>query len=349
METILVAGGAGYIGSHVCKALAQAGIRPVVYDNLSHGHEWAVRWGPLEVGDLHDAERLDGVLRKHQPSAVIHLAAFIAAGESVADPAGYYVNNVGGTLSLLDCMRRAGVDALVFSSTTAVYGAPDHTPINERTLIRPVSPYGHSKAFCEQAMRDYAGAFGLRSVALRYFNAAGADPDAEVGEAHEPETHLIPIVLEVAARRRSHLDIYGDDYPTPDGTCIRDYVHVADLAQAHVLALDRIDRASEPTAEAYNLGNGSGFSVLDVVRTAERVTDRQVATRRCPRRAGDPPELLADSSMARSVLGWQPRYGTLEQQIGDAWRWLNEHDDRAETENSTDASRSTEAANETLG
>lgn len=320
LKAILVFGGAGYIGSHVCKALAHAGYLPVVYDNLSHGHREAVRWGPLEIGHMDDENRLGACLLKYRPNAVVHLGGFTAAGESMIDPGKYYGNNLRGFLTLLDAMRSYGIDKIVFSSSAAVYGVPEQVPITEDTAISPVNPYGHTKAMNEQILRDYAGAYGIRSVSLRYFNAAGADPDGEIGEDHEPETHLIPLVLEVPAGLRVCIDIYGDTYPTQDGTCVRDYIHVTDLAAAHVLALRRMERPS--TALAYNLGNGRGFSVLEVVRAAERVTGHPIPIRRGPPRAGDPPILLADATLAKAELGWRPAFGDLETQLEHAWRWL---------------------------
>jgi len=317
---ILVAGGAGYIGSHVCKALANANYLPVVYDNMSNGHMEAVRWGPIEVGDLDDAARLDECFRIYRPEAVIHLGGFIAAGESVVDPAKYYGNNLRGILTLLDVMRAHGADRMVFSSSAAVYGTPDQIPITESAPISPVNPYGQTKAMSEQILRDYAVAYGTRSVSLRYFNAAGGDPDGEIGENHEPETHLIPLILEVPAGLRVCVDIYGDQYPTRDGTCVRDYIHVTDLAAAHVLALHRLEAPA--TALAYNLGNGRGFSVLEVIEAAKRVTGRNIPVRHCPPRAGDPPILLADATLAKEELGWQPMFGDLETQLEHAWRWM---------------------------
>ncbi|SMF59135.1 UDP-arabinose 4-epimerase [Tistlia consotensis] len=317
---LLVTGGAGYIGSHVCKALAAAGWLPVTYDNLSNGHRWAVRWGPLEVGDLQDRARLDAVLERWRPQAVLHFAAYIAAGESVVDPGKYYENNVLGLLSLLAAMGRAGLDRIVFSSTAAVYGTPRRVPIDERHPLEPVNPYGSTKLVCEQLLRDFAVAHGIRSVALRYFNAAGADPDGELGEAHEPETHLIPLVLEAAAGLRPEIAIFGEDYPTADGTCIRDYIHVADLAQAHLLALDRLSGAEG--TDAFNLGNGAGFSVRQVVEAARRVTGRPIAVRVRAARPGDPPVLVADAGRARSDLGWRPRHSALDEQLAHAWQWL---------------------------
>jgi len=319
-RTILVTGGAGYIGSHVCKTLARAGYRPVVYDNLSGGRREAVQWGPLEVGDLEDETRLAACLAEHRPEGVIHLAGFIAAGESVVAPAKYYRNNLLGFLALLEGMRCNGIGRIVFSSTAAVYGTPDSLPIRETAPIRPVNPYGHSKAMCEQILQDYAVAYGLRSVSLRYFNAAGADPEGELGECHDPETHLIPLVLEAAAGMRNGIDVYGDGYPTRDGTCVRDYVHVADLAAAHVLALRKMEGAA--VVAAYNLGNGQGFTVLEVIEAAVRVTGRSIPIRRHPPRAGDPPVLLADATLARAELGWTPAFETLETQLEHAWDWL---------------------------
>lgn len=320
-ETVLVTGGAGYIGSHVCKALAKAGYRPVVYDDLSRGHRWAVRWGPLEVGGLTDGAHLDAVIAEHRPSAVLHFAAFIEVGESIADPAKYYENNLAAFLALLAAMRRAGLDRLVFSSTAAVYGTPQSVPIGDDHPLMPINPYGVSKQTAERVLADFAQAYGMRSVSLRYFNAAGADPDGEIGEAHDPESHLIPIVLQAAAGLRPHIAIFGDDYDTRDGTCVRDYIHVTDLADAHVLALRWM--AGTPGAHAFNLGNGEGFSVREVIDTARRVTGRPIEVRIEDRRPGDPPVLVADARRAREILGWQPKLAALEQQIADAWRWMS--------------------------
>jgi UDP-arabinose 4-epimerase len=320
MGSILVAGGAGYIGSHVCKALAGAGYLPVTFDNLSHGHRWAVQWGPLEIGDLNDRARIEACLSRYRPEAVIHLAGFIAAGESVVDPQKFYRNNVQGFLSLLDAMRAQDCDRMVFSSSAAVYGTPATVPIREDAVILPVNPYGQTKAMSEQILKDYGAAYGIRSVSLRYFNAAGADPDGELGEAHDPETHLIPLVLATAAGLRPAIDVYGTDYDTRDGTCERDYIHVADLADAHVRAVKAL--AKTDGAAAYNLGNGRGFTVLEVIRAAERITNRQVLRRLCSRRAGDPAVLVADSTRAQAELGWRRRFAELDTQITHAWRWL---------------------------
>jgi len=316
---ILVTGGAGYIGSHACKALALAGYQPVAYDNLIYGHDWAVSWGPLERGDIADGERLRGVLRKYRPAAVMHFAAFAYVGESVADPAKYYRNNVCGTLELLDAMRAEGIDRLVLSSTCATYGEPVQVPVREDHPQRPINPYGRTKRMIEQAMQDYASAYGLRGVALRYFNAAGADPDGAIGEDHDPETHLIPLVLDAASGRRPSITVFGDDYGTPDGTCIRDYIHVSDLAYAHVLALRHLDERAG--FSAFNLGNGQGFSVKEVIASASAVTGRQIPVEVGPRRAGDPPRLVGDASRIRDELGWAPRWASLDAIIETAWRW----------------------------
>jgi UDP-glucose-4-epimerase GalE len=319
MSTILVTGGAGYVGSHACKALAAAGHEPVVYDNLGRGHREFARWGPLEVGDVGDAARLDAVFARHRPEAVMHFAALAYVGESVSDPALYYRNNVSGTLELLEAMRRSGVRRLVFSSTCSTYGVPERMPITEDLPQQPINPYGMSKLVVERVLRDYDAAYGLRSVSLRYFNAAGCDPDGEVGEAHDPETHLIPRVLMAAAGALPHVEIFGTDYPTPDGTCLRDYVHVSDLADGHVRALDYLQRGGATTA--LNVGTGSAFSVREVIAAAERVTGRRVSVREAARRAGDPPVLVADATRARAALGFAPRFIEIEPIVETAWRW----------------------------
>jgi len=319
MQTVLVTGGAGYIGSHTCKALAGAGYLPVAYDNLVHGHEWAVRWGPIEKGDILDANRLSEVIARYRPVSVIHFAAFAYVGESVQEPAKYYRNNVAGTLALLDAMRAHHIDRIVFSSSCATYGNPDIVPISEDVLQRPINPYGASKLMVERILADYGAAYRLKSIALRYFNAAGADPDGEIGEAHDPETHLIPLVLDAAAGMRPDVTIFGDDYDTPDGTCIRDYIHVSDIAEAHLLALNRLDAPGVRTA--YNLGSGVGASVADVIEAARAITGRNIPVTRGPRRAGDPGTLLADPARARSDLAWKPRHSALNEMIGTAWEW----------------------------
>jgi UDP-arabinose 4-epimerase len=318
-STVLVTGGAGYIGSHACKALAQAGYTPVTCDNLVHGHEWAVQWGPLEVGDIADRARLDEVIAKHQPVAIMHFAAFAYVGESVQDPGKYYRNNVAGTLTLLEAARDHGIDRFIFSSTCATYGVPQQVPIREDHPQNPINPYGATKWMIERILADFDQAHGLRSIALRYFNAAGADPEGQIGEAHDPETHLIPLVLDAAMGTRSAIQVFGDDYDTPDGTCIRDYIHVTDLANAHVLALKALEQGAE--SNRYNLGNGQGYSVKEVIAVAEAVTGKSIAVQIGPRRAGDPARLVGDATRAVSELGWQPRFHQLPQIIETAWRW----------------------------
>jgi UDP-arabinose 4-epimerase len=319
MTNILVTGGAGYIGSHTCKALAAAGYVPVTIDNLSAGHRDAVRWGPLEYGDILDRTRLSAVIARYKPEAVIHFAAFAYVGESVADPGKYYRNNVAGSLTLLEAMRDAGVQRLVFSSSCAIYGEPDALPIVETTPLRPINPYGRSKMMVEAMLQDFGAAHGLQSIALRYFNAAGDDAECEIGENHSPETRIIPLALDAAAGFSPHFTIYGTDYDTPDGTCIRDYVHVSDLAAAHVLALRAPAAAS--AARAINLGGGRGFSVREVISSVERVTSLRVPVEYGPRRPGDPPRLIADAGTARAVLGWVPRHTGIDDIVASAWTW----------------------------
>ena len=322
-SNILVTGGAGYIGSHACKALAQAGFTPVSYDNLVYGHRWAVRWGPLEEGDIADRERLDAVIERYRPAAVMHFAAYAYVGESVSDPGKYYRNNVAGTLTLLEAMRDHGIGQLVFSSTCATYGIPQRTPIDEDHPQCPINPYGASKLMIERMLHDFDTAHGLHSVALRYFNAAGADPDGEIGEDHEPETHLIPLALQAALGQRDSLQVFGTDYPTLDGSCIRDYIHVADLARAHVQALRYLADGGATTA--LNLGTGRGYSVLEVIEAARKVTGRDISTQLRARRPGDPPILTAAADKARHLLGWQPRQADLTETLSHAWRWHCQH------------------------
>jgi UDP-arabinose 4-epimerase len=317
--SVLVAGGAGYIGSHVCKALACAGCTPVSFDNLVSGHAWAVKWGPLVKGDIADTGLLAQVLRTHNIQAVVHLAAYAYVGESMRDPGKYFRNNVAGTISLLDAMVAAGTPCLVLSSTCATYGLPEHLPISEDHPQRPMNPYGESKLFVERALKWYQAAHGLRSVALRYFNAAGADPAGEIGEEHDPETHLIPLAIQAALGMRPQLNIYGSDYPTPDGTAVRDYIHVTDLAGAHVAALDYL--AAGNRCVALNLGTGRGHTVREVIREVERVAGRRIPTRETPRRPGDPCMLVAASERAARLLGWRPRHSGLEAIVETAWRW----------------------------
>jgi UDP-arabinose 4-epimerase len=316
---VLVTGGAGYIGSHACKALSKAGYLPVTYDSLVYGHDWAVRWGPLEQGDILDRARLDEVIQRHRPEAVMHFAAFAYVGESVTDPGKYYRNNVTGALTLIEAMRDHGIARLVFSSSCATYGVPGCVPIREDSPQNPLNPYGASKLMVERMLRDFDTAHGLKSVSLRYFNAAGADPDGEIGEDHDPETHLIPLVLDAASGRKADITIFGSDYETSDGTCIRDYIHVTDLADAHVKALQALER--EAASGPYNLGTGRGYSVREVIGSVERLTGLAVPVRGGDRRAGDPPALVSDASKALRELGWRPQFSGLEEIVRTAWAW----------------------------
>jgi UDP-arabinose 4-epimerase len=322
---VLVAGGAGYIGSHTCKALAQAGHTPIVYDNLGRGHAWAVKWGPFEQGDLNDRAALDAVMRRHRPDAVINFAALAYVGESIKEPTLYYRANVGGTVTLLEAMRAHDVASMVFSSSCATYGVPEQLPIIESMTQRPINPYGRSKLMGEEILRDACAAHGFGAVALRYFNAAGADPDGELGEEHDPETHLIPLVLQ-AALVRQPVAIFGTDYETTDGTCVRDYVHVSDLAAAHVAALAQ---CTAGRFAAYNLGTGKGVSINEVIACARMVTGKPIAATPQARRPGDPPVLVADASGARTALKWTPRHTELGDVITHAWKWMSEHRARA--------------------
>jgi UDP-glucose 4-epimerase len=318
---ILVCGGAGYIGSHMAKMLAERGHQVSVLDNLSTGHLKAVQWGQLYQGDIRDRPWLDDLLDHLAPDAVMHFSARSLVGESVGKPAEYWDNNLIGTWHLLESMRQRRIERFIFSSTAAVYGNPLTATIDESHPTQPINPYGHSKLAVEMLLRDYFRAYGLRSASLRYFNAAGADPSGLIGEAHEPETHLIPNVLRsvLVPDTTNKLHVFGHDYPTADGTCVRDYVHVNDLCHAHMLALDYLDQA--PAAHLFNLGNGSGFSVLEVIRSASRVVGREVPYQLEPRRPGDPPVLVADSSRARQILGWQPAYPDIAEIIASAWNW----------------------------
>ena len=319
MATVLVTGGAGYIGSHACKALAAAGHVPVAYDTLEYGHRWAVRWGPLVEGDVADRARLDAAIAEYRPDAVMHFAGYIFVGESVQEPGKYYANNTGASVTLVQALADAGIDKLVFSSTAAVYGTPDTVPIPEDAPKQPINPYGASKWMVEQILRDVGAAKGLRSVSLRYFNAAGADPDGEIGEAHDPETHLIPRALMAVAGEVSHLDLFGTDYPTPDGTAVRDYIHVVDLVGAHVQALDYLMAGGQ--TDAFNLGTGSGISVREIIAAADRVSGRRTPVREAPRREGDPASLVADPSRAAKTLGFAPKFTTIDPIVETAWQW----------------------------
>lgn len=316
---VAVTGGAGYIGSHAAKALAQAGHEPIVLDNLSTGHREAVRWGPLHEVDIRDRAALGAAFAAIRPVGVMHFAALAYVGDSMRNPLAYYETNVAGTLSLLAAMRETGCSTIVFSSSCATYGIPDRLPITEATPQHPTNPYGETKLACERVLHWAGLAHDLRWMALRYFNAAGADPDGEIGEAHEPEPHLIPLALRAAAGTGAPLRVMGTDYPTPDGTAMRDYVHVSDLASAHVLALEYL--AGGGASQAVNLGTGAPKSVLDVIRTVEAVTGRAVPYAMADRRPGDPPELWADASLARSLLGWHPRYPSIDQMVETAWAW----------------------------
>ena len=332
---ILVTGGAGYIGSHACKALSQAGFTPVTFDNLVYGHREAVQWGPLVVGDLLNAREIDQVFKEFQPDAVMHFAAYAYVGESVSDPEKYYRNNVVGSLNLFEAMRKASVSKIIFSSTCATYGLPEKVLpekglpknngfsgqplISESHPQNPINPYGSSKLMIERILRDFDHAYQLRSICLRYFNAAGADMAAEIGENHNPETHLIPLILDAAAGVKTGITVYGSDYDTPDGSCIRDYVHVSDLADAHVLALQALLNGAK--SSVYNLGNGRGYSVKEVIAAAQAVTGREISVSFGVRRVGDPASLVGDATLIKNTLGWAPRYSELADIIGSAWRW----------------------------
>lgn len=324
---ILITGGAGYIGSHTAKHLAQAGHDIVVLDNLSRGHRWAVKWGPLEEVDLVDLPAVQGVLQRHRPDAVVHFAAYALVGESVTNPALYYRNNFVGSLNLIQATVEAGCQNLVFSSTCATYGNPQRPLLDETHPQSPVNPYGHSKLMVEQALADFAVSHGLKSCALRYFNACGADPDGELGEVHDPETHLIPCIFNALMSGQT-LKIYGDQYPTPDGTCVRDYINILDLASAHHLALDAL-QANRQLRPAYNLGTGRGHSVREVVAIVEKVTGRNIPVEICGIRPGDPPALVAQADLARQDLGWQPHWTDLGKSVEAAWawhqRWFSKH------------------------
>ncbi|MFW8633837.1 UDP-glucose 4-epimerase GalE [Cribrihabitans pelagius] len=319
MTNILVTGGAGYIGSHACKALKQAGYTPVTYDNLVTGWQEAVKFGPFEQGDLNDRARLDGIFAKYRPAAVMHFAALSQVGEAMSEPGRYWANNVGGSLTLAEAAVAAGCLNFVFSSTCATYGEHDNVVLDENTPQLPLNAYGASKRAVEDILKDFGAAHGLNAVIFRYFNVAGADPEAEVGEFHRPETHLVPLVLDAIAGKRDALTVFGTDYDTPDGTCIRDYVHVCDLVDAHVLGLQWLEEGKG--AQVFNLGTGAGFSVREVMDKAEAVTGQKVPCTTGPRRAGDCTKLVSGSIRAVTELGWEPRRSTLELMIGDAWKW----------------------------
>ena len=316
---ILVCGGAGYIGSHINKALHQEGYETVTFDSLIYGHREAVKWGTFFKGDLANLDDLEEVFRDHDIDAVFHFAAFTYVGESVEDPEKYYYNNVGNTLNLLKVMRKHGCSKIIFSSTCATYGEPEKLPLTEDMPQHPINPYGATKLMVERIFKDYHAAYGLEFVVLRYFNAAGADPDGEIGESHDPETHLIPLVLDAASGKRADIKVFGTDYDTPDGSCIRDYVHVTDLASAHLLALHHLEAGRG--SDFFNLGNAQGTSVLEVVEAARRVTGKDFKATMTERRPGDPPKLVGSSEKAMRVLGWRPRFADIDTIIAHAWNW----------------------------
>jgi UDP-glucose 4-epimerase len=318
MTNILVVGGAGYIGSHTCLDLFGKGFTPVVYDNLSNGHAEFAKWGPLEIGDIRDRKRLDEVFATHKPQAIIHFAGAIEVGESVRDPAAYYENNVAGTITLLRAAQAAGVEKMVFSSTCATYGAPSSIPMTEEHPQRPMNPYGRSKLIIEDILRDLDRYQGFRSFILRYFNAAGADPEGRIGEWHTPETHAIPIAMDAALGRRSHFSIFGSDYDTRDGSCVRDFVHVLDLADAHTRAVEQL--LDNSRSHALNLGTGQGTSVRELLDTIAQLVGRRFDIRYEPPREGDSPALVADNTLARRTIGWSPQHD-LKSIIETAWNW----------------------------
>jgi UDP-glucose 4-epimerase len=318
MTNILVAGGAGYIGAHTCLDLFNKGFTPIAYDNLSNGHAEFVKWGPLEIGDIRDRNKLDEVLGKHKPLAIIHFAAAIEVGESFRDPSGYYDNNVAGTITLLRAAQAAAIDKLVFSSTCATYGIPSSIPMNEAHAQSPINPYGRSKLIVEQILKDVDLHQGFRSFILRYFNAAGADPEGRIGEWHSPETHAIPIAIETALGRRPYFRVMGTDYDTRDGSCVRDFVHVLDLADAHTRAIEHL--LNSGTSHALNLGTGHGTTVKELLETVQHVAGKDFDIKYGPRRKGDPPALVADNALAKQTIGWSPKHD-LQSIVGTAWNW----------------------------
>lgn len=319
--TVLVVGGAGYIGSHMNLHLLDAGHQVVVLDNLSSGHREAVQGCNFYEGELSDTNLLNRIFKEHEIKCVMHFAAHIEVGESIQNPAKYYRNNVYATQVLLDEMIKHGIKKFIFSSTAAIFGIPEYIPIDEKHPKNPINPYGKSKLMVEQVLEDYDDAYGLKSICLRYFNAAGADPKGRVGESHEPETHLIPLVLQAASGRRESVSVFGSDYDTPDGTCIRDYIHVGDLCAAHLAALEKLDTSGQ--SDQFNLGNGQGFSVCEVIRTVESVTGKNIKVNNIDRREGDPPVLVANSMRAKQNLKWEPFYHKLNGIVAHAWAWEN--------------------------
>lgn len=316
---VLVCGGAGYIGSHINKQLNKEGYETVVFDNLVYGHREAAKWGHFVQGDLQNLDEIEAVFRNYKIDAVFHFAAYAYVGESVGQPEKYYYNNVANTLNLLHVMKQYGCDKIIFSSTCATYGEPERVPITEDMPQDPINPYGASKLMVERIFQDYSKAYGLKFVVLRYFNAAGADPEGEIGESHTPETHLIPLVLDAASGRREDIKVFGTDYDTPDGSCIRDYIHVYDLATAHLLALHYLEEGKE--SDFFNLGNALGTSVLEVVEAVKKVSGREFTVTLTGRRPGDPAKLVGSSEKAQKVLGWRPVYGDIDTIVGHAWNW----------------------------
>ncbi len=333
MPEILVVGGAGYIGSHMCKYLHGKGLKPIVLDNLSLGHKESVKWGPLYEGELDDPRLLASIFAKHNIQAVMHFAAFCYVGESVTEPLKYYQNNVAATLDLLSSVLDHGINNIIFSSSCATYGEPESLPISESQSQQPINPYGRTKLMMENILDDLDSANGLKSVCLRYFNAAGADPEGELGEDHDPETHLIPLVLSAALGRMKELTVFGQDYPTEDGTCVRDYIHVNDLAQAHYLALLHLLDGGK--SKKYNLGNENGYSILDVIKTASQISGTNIAYKFADRRAGDPAVLIGSSDKAIRELNWKPEFNTLETILQTAWDWHSNNPEGYETNKST--------------
>jgi UDP-glucose 4-epimerase len=323
---ILIVGGAGYIGAHINKLLSIMGYETLVFDNLSHGHEDFIKWGTFENGDLKNIEEIRGIFKKYPITAVMHFAAFTYVGESIEDPQKFYRNNVCNTLNLLQVMLEFDVNKLVFSSTCATYGDPVEIPITEQHPQNPISPYGRGKLMVENILSDYSIAYNLNYVSLRYFNAAGADPESEIGELHEPETHLIPLILDAASGKQDNIKIFGTDYNTNDGTCIRDYIHVTDLADAHVKALQYLENGGK--SDYFNLGNGTGFSVKEVIETAEKITGQKIIAVENKRRPGDPPVLVGSSDKIRQKLKWKPKYDDLSMIINTAWKWHKKVENR---------------------
>lgn len=329
MKNILVVGGAGYIGSYMCKYLSENGYVPIVLDNLVHGHKEAIKWGPFFRGSMADSKLLNQIFLDYHIDAVMHFAAFCDVGESVVNPIKYYRNNVSNTLSLLEMMVKRSVRNLIFSSSCAVYGEPRHIPITEQHLKQPINPYDKSKLIVEQILEDFKSAYGLESVIVRYFNAAGADPDGEIGEDHKPETHLIPLVLKTALGKKESIKIFGENYKTEDGTCIRDYIHIADLSQAHLLALNRL--LDGLPGGKYNLGNGSGYSVKEVIEKAQNITGKSIPVRVVERRSGDPSVLVGSSKKAIDELGWKPEFPDIRSIIETTWKWHKNHPEGYQT------------------